>query len=93
VIDPPLVKIPNLITPNGDKFNEYWDLIEIPDIFLFDIIISDRQGKRVYESTNYMNDWNGVDSDGKVLPNGVYFYYMKNRQTSDVYRGYIQIIR
>lgn len=93
VIDPPLVKIPNLITPNGDKFNEFWDLIEIPDIFLFDIVISDRQGKRVYESNNYMNDWNGIDSEGKVLPNGVYFYYMKNRQTSDVYRGYIQIIR
>jgi len=60
---------------------------------LFDIIISDRQGKRVYSSTNYQNDWNGKDSEGKILPNGVYFYYMKNRQTSDVYRGYIQIIR
>jgi gliding motility-associated-like protein len=93
IVDPPLVKIPNIITPNGDKSNEYWDLIEIPDVFLFDIVISDRQGKRVYTSNNYLNNWNGVDSDGNVLPNGVYFYYMKNRQTKDEYRGYIQIIR
>jgi gliding motility-associated-like protein len=93
VVDPPLVKIPNIITPNGDKSNEYWDLIEIPDVFLFDIVISDRQGKRVFFSNNYLNNWNGVDSDGNVLPNGVYFYYMKNRQTNDEYRGYIQIIR
>lgn len=93
VIDPPLVKIPNLITPNGDKQNEFWDLIEIPDVFLFDIIVSDRQGKRVYSSTNYQNDWNALDTDGNPLPNGVYFYYMKNRQTSEVYRGYIQVIR
>lgn len=93
VIDPPLVKIPNIITPNGDKSNEYWDLIEIPDVFLFDIVISDRQGKRVYSSNNYLNNWNGIDSDGKVLPNGVYFYYMKNRQSKEEYRGYIQVIR
>lgn len=93
IIDPPLVKIPNIITPNGDKSNEYWDLIEIPDVFLFDIVISDRQGKRVYTSNNYLNNWNGVDSDGNVLPNGVYFYYMKNRQTKEEYRGYIQVIR
>jgi gliding motility-associated-like protein len=92
-VDPPLVKIPNIITPNGDKSNEYWDLIEIPDVFLFDIVISDRQGKRVYSSNNYMNNWNGIDSDGNELPNGVYFYYMKNRQSKDEYRGYIQIIR
>lgn len=93
VLTPPLVKIPNLITPNKDKLNEYWDLIEIPDILLYDIILSDRQGKRVYSTSNYMNDWNAVDSDGNELPTGVYFYYMKNRQTNDEFRGYIQVIR
>jgi len=93
VLTPPLVKIPNLITPNKDKENEFWDLIEIPDIFLFDIVISDRQGRRVYTSNDYKNNWNAVDSDGKELPTGVYFYYMKNRQTSEEYRGYIQVIR
>jgi gliding motility-associated-like protein len=93
IIDPPLVKIPNIITPNGDDENETWNLIDIPDLFLYSIVISDRQGKRVYDSENYKNDWAATDFNGSELPNGVYFYYMKNRQTNQLYRGYIQVIR
>ena len=93
IIDPPLVKIPNIITPNGDNGNETWNLIDIPDLFLYSIVISDRQGKRVYDSENYKNDWAATDFNGSELPNGVYFYYMKNRQTNQIYRGYIQVIR
>lgn len=93
IIDPPLVKIPNIITPNGDKENQTWNLIDIPDLFLYNIVISDRQGKRVYDSENYKNDWAATDFNGNDLPNGVYFYYMNNRQTNQLYRGYIQVIR
>ena len=93
IIDPPLVKIPNIITPNGDGENQTWNLIDIPDLFLYDIIISDRQGRRVYESKDYQNDWSAKDMNGIELPNGVYFYYMNNRQTNETYRGYIQVIR
>ena len=93
IIDPPLVKIPNIITPNGDNENQTWNLIDIPDLFLYSIVISDRQGKRVYDSENYKNDWAATDFNGNELPNGVYFYHMKNRQTNQIYRGYIQVIR
>jgi gliding motility-associated-like protein len=93
IIDPPLVKIPNIITPNGDNENETWNLIDIPDLHLYNIIISDRQGKRVYESERYDNDWAATDMNGAALPHGVYYYYMKNRVTNQVYRGYIQVIR
>lgn len=93
IIDPPLVKIPNIITPNGDDQNQTWNLIDIPDLFLYNIVVTDRQGKRVFESENYKNDWAATDANGIDLPNGVYFYYMKNRQTNQVYRGYIQVIR
>lgn len=93
IIDPPLVKIPNIITPNGDNENETWNLIDIPDLHLYNIIISDRQGKRVYESESYDNDWAATDMNGAALPHGVYYYYMKNRVNNQVYRGYIQVIR
>lgn len=93
IIDPPLIRIPNIITPNGDDENETWNLIDIPDLFLYDIVITDRQGRRVYEAKDYQNDWNATDQNGNKLPNGVYFYYMKNSKTQKVYRGYIQVIR
>jgi gliding motility-associated-like protein len=93
VVDPPLVRIPNLITPNGDLQNDFWDLSELADLYLFDIRISDRQGKLVYYTGNYLNDWKAVDNSGTDLPPGIYFYYMKNRFNGEEFRGYIQVIR
>jgi gliding motility-associated-like protein len=93
VVDPPLVRIPNLITPNGDLQNDFWDLSELADLYLFDIRISDRQGKLVYFTGNYLNDWKAVDNSGTDLPPGIYFYYMKNRFNGEEFRGYIQVIR
>ena len=93
VVDPPLVKVPNLITPNGDNENDFWDLTELADLFLFDIRISDRQGKLVFNTGNYQNDWKAIDNQGTDLPPGIYFYYMKNRFNGEEFRGYIQVIR
>jgi gliding motility-associated-like protein len=93
VIDPPLVRIPNLITPNGDGENEFWDLTELKDYWLYDITLSDRQGKKIFYTQNYQNDWQALDTDGGQMPVGVYFYHMKNRNTAEEYRGFIQVIR
>ena len=93
VVDPPLVRIPNLITPNGDNENDFWDLTELAEIDLFDIRISDRQGKLVYFTNAYKNDWQAVDNQNIDLPAGIYFYYMKNRINGEEFRGYIQVIR
>jgi gliding motility-associated-like protein len=82
-----------LITPNNDGQNDAWDLIELADLFLYDIDIHDRQGKLIYESSDYQNDWMATDMNGETLPDGIYFYYMKNRFTGEQFRGYIQVIR
>ncbi len=93
VVDPPLVRIPNLITPNNDGENDVWDLIEVPNLEQFDIEIYDRPGALVYRTSNYLNDWKAEDATGKELLPGVYFYYLKNRVTELEYRGFIQVIR
>ncbi len=93
VTDPPTLRIPNIITPNGDRKNDVWDLIELGELEMYDVTISDRYGKRVYFSENYQNDWNAKDSDGNELPNGQYLFKLKHRTNYNVIQGYLQVIR
>ena len=86
-------EFPNTITPNGDGINDVWkiDLIKYPNA---DVTIFDRWGEVVYASTDYNNDWAGIDQkNGKPLPDGTYFYLLKiPSQGNAVYKGDINIV-
>ncbi len=86
-------EIPNTITPNGDGFNDVWkiDLIKFPNPV---VTIFDRWGEVVYTSSDYNNDWGGVDQkSGKKLPDGTYFYLLKvPEQNNAEYKGNINIV-
>ncbi len=53
------------------------------------LVIFNRQGRKVYESSNYNNDWGG---DG--LKDGVYFYVLQCEgfKNNEVYRGSVTIM-
>jgi gliding motility-associated-like protein len=66
--EPPIIIIPNVLTPNGDGSN---DIFVIRNLLVYDyrkIVIFNRWGKAVYTSEGYNNDW-----DGKGVSDGVYF--------------------
>ncbi|ULC58109.1 gliding motility-associated C-terminal domain-containing protein [Flaviramulus sp. BrNp1-15] len=86
------IEISTAITPNGDGFNESFD-IEGIDLcgFVAEVKIFNRWGALVYESNNYTlgsiktsgakGDWDGtpntsIGNAGK-LPNGTYYYIIK----------------
>lgn len=52
------------------------------------LVIFNRQGKKLYESTNYNNDWGGSG-----LSDGVYFYVLQCEgfKSNEVYKGAITI--
>jgi len=83
------IKIPNVFTPNGDGINETFviDGIElVPDCQL---IIFNRWGKRIYESNNYKNDW-----DGGNYADGVYYFIFTLPQgIAEPTHGTVTIIR
>jgi gliding motility-associated-like protein len=59
---------PNVITPNSDGINDTFVIVngnEIPN----NLIVFNRWGKKVFEQSNYQNDW-----DGGNLTEGTYYY-------------------
>jgi gliding motility-associated-like protein len=61
--------VPNSFSPNGDNINDLFVVPYLPDYPSNNVLIFNRWGKKVYEKTNYQNDWNGGE-----LPTGTYFY-------------------
>ena len=71
-----LFKINNVITPNGDNFNEVWQLcgLEHFDSLPSHIKIFDRYGKVVFtQSSNSCFVWDGHYL-GRPLPTTTYWY-------------------
>lgn len=69
-----LLSAPNIITPNGDGSNEFFLVKNLDQYDRVRLQIFNRWGNVVYENQTYQNEWNGVDQNGTVLPDGVYFY-------------------
>lgn len=85
--EPCEIVVPNVFSPNGDGLNEtffIYGLDKHPNSY---VAVFNRWGKMVYESDNYLNDW-----DGENYSDGVYFYIVKTER-GDEQTGNVQIIR
>lgn len=70
--------IPEGISPNGDQFNQTFDLsyLKINSIEIFN-----RYGRSVYRNTqDYTDQWYGQSNDGNELPTGTYYYVIKLKE-------------
>jgi gliding motility-associated-like protein len=65
-----------VITHNGDGINDYFVIDNITAYPDNTLQVFDKQGKLVFEATNYHNEWKG-EVNGKVLANDTYFYVLK----------------
>ncbi|GAA4496143.1 hypothetical protein GCM10023172_08860 [Hymenobacter ginsengisoli] len=76
--------IPNIITPNGDKQNQYFELPPscAPQLQLFT-----RWGQRVYETAVYHNDW-----DATGHPAGMYYYLLTYPDGRHV-KGWLEVVK
>jgi gliding motility-associated-like protein len=78
--------VPNVFTPNGDQLNQYFTIDDRLKGTTFSVF--DRWGKRVYQSNDYQNDWDGDD-----LPSGVYFYLLNGGECIVEKKGALTILR
>ncbi len=70
------IAIPNIITANGDGINDYFIIAGlVPNS---ELIILNRWGNVVFQTGNYMNNWDGRDKNGTLVTEGVYTYIHKS---------------
>jgi len=82
--------IPNVITPNGDPYNQYFAIDSLEHYISNEIKIFNRTGKQVYSRREYQGDW-----DAENLREGVYFYVLEavGYFGTDRFQGTITVMR
>jgi large repetitive protein len=68
----PIIRIPNVFSPNGDGANDFFT-IETYYVDELNVKIFNRWGNMMVEYDGLTENWNG-DSKGKEASDGVYFY-------------------
>jgi gliding motility-associated-like protein len=81
-------EIPNVFTPNGDLYNQTFNVPYLEYIEGNTLRIWNRWGSLVYEKESYKNDWDGND-----LSDGVYFYEVLIPYIKNPYKGSVTIIK
>ena len=76
------IEVSKVVTANSDGYNDTFTISELASCgFTASVQIFNRWGKRVYQSDNYQNNWDGYhDNSGLTLgtnaklPTGTYYY-------------------
>jgi gliding motility-associated-like protein len=108
VEDCPLV-IPNVFTPDGDGYNDYFAIRKLNLQRENELIIYDRWRKNVFQQKNYKchfkdskyynteEAFTGLSRGGQNLPEGTYYYAFKYnaipKKKAKTYTGIVTILR
>ncbi len=80
--DPPVqhmnIKVATVMTPNGDGANDMFMIDGLESYPNNKLYVFNRWGNKVYEASNYQNDWFG-NYQNKPLPIGTYYYILEIR--------------
>ncbi|MGM0635260.1 MAG: choice-of-anchor L domain-containing protein [Bacteroidota bacterium] len=90
--------IPEGISPNADGINDCFDLAFLTNrLSIESVQIFNRYGRKIFESSDYENEFCGQDEEGNNLVTGTYFYVIKFAEGDDqfdqVERGWLYINR
>lgn len=94
-IDEP-IKAPNAFTPNGDGYNDGWEIEGIERFPNAIVEVYSRWGQRVFSSVGYVSPWDGT-SNGNYIPEGTYYWVIQLNDEGlsgdEPLTGYVAIIR
>jgi gliding motility-associated-like protein len=82
--------VPNIIIPNGDPFNEYFE-IRGEGLNEFDVQVFNRYGELVYQSSDPEFKWTALN-----VSSGIYYWnirYSDCERKRKTFKGYVQLVR
>lgn len=65
--------LPNFLSPNDDGYNDVLDFSILKVMIDVYVIISDRFGKKIFESNGKTFTWNGKNESGSTFPTNAYW--------------------
>ncbi|SDL79534.1 gliding motility-associated C-terminal domain-containing protein, partial [Pedobacter sp. ok626] len=86
------IKATNILTPNGDGYNDKWLIDNIDFYPNNEVRIFDQAGKSIYRKKGYDNSWDGT-FNGIGLSEGTYYYIIDFGTGRRVFKGFITIAR
>lgn len=86
------IYVPNLFSPNGDGFNDTWQIPALASFPNNEVTVINREGQIVFNEFEYTGTWNG-SYNGKPLPEATYYYLINIEQGTKILRGPITILR
>ncbi len=89
LVIPCAVNIPNVITPNGDLYNDFLVFENLEYFPENRLQVFNRWGKKIYEKEGYKNDWYGGDFSA-----GTYFFILElNNFDKTLHKGTFTLLK
>ena len=99
-----IIFIPDGFSPNGDGFNDYFEIVGLENLSpQNELIVFNRWGQIVFKENNYNNDWSGYNNSSNSmftdkLSSGTYYYIFRTINAvpsigDREYKGYVYINR
>lgn len=85
-------EVANLFTPDANGYNDVWVIKNMETYSNCQVVVFDKNGREVYSSKNYMNNWDGT-LNGKPLPDDAYYYVIDCNNGERIYKGTVTILR
>jgi gliding motility-associated-like protein len=90
-----VINYPRFFSPNGDSYNDYWNIIGLLNSMKPKIFIYDRYGKLVKQIKPYELGWDGM-YNGKELPSTDYWFtveYQGLNGNLKIFKSHFSLIR
>jgi gliding motility-associated-like protein len=95
VIEVYLIDIPTVMTPNGDGKNDYFAPTDWTGINQHKMMVFNRWGEKVWESSDFQSGWDGKQG-GHYVADGSYYWVLEVNYGTDnikkVYKGSLTIL-